>query len=109
MESEGIYSGNEACGWWLYCGDCLTLWLRYASGCTDLTTIRTIRRIDPKTRKGVSRCSGYIRRSRAVVLPVPTTTRRRRGSCYSQGNWSCEAASHYREDETSEKPPHIIP
>jgi hypothetical protein len=84
----------------------MTLWLRYTGGCSELGTIRAIRRIDPKTRKVVSRHSGDTRRT--VVLPIPTTTGRRCGSCYSPGNWSQEAPSHYREHETSDEPPHII-
>jgi hypothetical protein len=43
-----------------------------------------------------------------VVLTIPTTTSRRCSSCYSQGNWSYKAPSHYREHETGDKPPHII-
>jgi hypothetical protein len=110
MQGEGIYSGDEACGWCLQGRDCLTLWLRYTSECTDLTTIRTIRRVDPKTRKVVSRHSGDTRRSRrAVVLPIPPTASQRYGSHYSQGSWSREAPGHYREDETSENAPHTIP
>lgn len=86
----------------------MTLWLRYTGGCTDLGTIRTLRRINPKTRKVVNRHSGDTRRSRrAMVLPIPTAASLRRSSCYSQGHWSHEAPSHYREHETSKKPAHI--
>ena len=85
------------------------MWLRYTGGRTNLETIRTIGRIDPKTRKVVSRNSGDSRRSRStVVLPIPTTTGRRCGPCHSPGNWSHEAPSQNREHETSDEPPHII-